>query len=184
MLKKILIGLGTIIVIFGAYVAYIMLTTKNHSPAAIASYEGKDLNITVNYCQPYKKGRLIFSESEDALVPYGKKWRTGANEATEITFTNHVKVAGQSLKAGTYSLYTIPDPLEWTVAFNEKLDYWGAGMNDPFDEQLDVLRVKASTATVTSPLEQFTISFSGTDSLANMILAWDNTQVVLPLSLQ
>jgi hypothetical protein len=182
MLKKILIGLGIIILMMATYVVYVMLTTRGHSPAAVAEYKEGDFLIRVNYCQPYKKGRLIFgTEAEGALVPYGVKWRTGANEATEISFNGDVLVGGKLLKAGRYSLYTIPGAEAWTVAFNSKLGYWGKGFGDVFDESLDVLRGTAAVQHGLPEVEQFTISFVPADSLIHMHFSWDKTRATLPI---
>lgn len=182
MIKKILLGFGVLIIIVAGYVGYIMLTTKSHSPAAVAEFKDGDFFIRVNYSQPYKKGRLIFgTAAEGALVPYGVKWRTGANEATEISFSSDVLVNGKLLKAGRYSLYTIPDSQAWTVAFNSKLGYWGKGFGDVFDESQDVLRASAAVQTDMPEVEQFTISFTPSDSLINMHLNWDKTRATLPL---
>lgn len=182
MLKKIAWVIGALILVVAGYVGYLMLTTKSHSPAAIAEFKDGDFSIQVKYSQPYKKGRLIFGREEDgALVPYGMKWRTGANEATEISISSDISIDGTVLKAGRYSLYTIPGEELWTVAFNSKLDYWGAGMSDPFDETQDVLRVNAQVSANDSEVEQFTISFTPADSLINMNFFWDKTRVTLPM---
>lgn len=183
MLKKILWVVGVLVLAFAGFVGYTILTTKNHSPAVVEEYALNDLTIKVNYCRPYKKGRLIFGEEKDkALVPYGKKWRTGANEATEIEFNSDVSMNGQVLKAGRYSLYTIPGTTEWVVVFNSKLGYWGADpMGDPFDETKDVLRVPASASAAENESEQFTISFSQADSVVNMNFMWDKTKAILPI---
>src|SRR5829696_3874612 len=82
--------------------------------------EGKDVKVT--YGRPYKKGRVIFG----GLEKYGKVWRTGADEATEITFANDVNFGGKRVKAGTYTLFTIPDRNQWTVILNSQLGQWGA----------------------------------------------------------
>lgn len=181
MLKKILLAIGVLVIIIAGFLGYLMLTTKNHSPEAVAEYHSGDLHIQVNYCRPYKKERLIFgTKSEGALVPFGEKWRTGANEATEISFSHDVVLDGQTLKAGRYSLYTIPGASAWTVVFNSKLDYWGAQLSgDPFDETLDVLRVPASVQTGMPEQEQFTISFAEGDSGVNMYFDWDDARATL-----
>ena len=181
MFKKILLAIGILVIIVAAYLGYLMLTTKNHSPEAVAEYNSGDLHIQVDYCQPYKKDRLIFgTKSDDALVPFGEKWRTGANEATEISFSEDVTIGGQTLEAGRYSLYTIPDASSWTVVFNSKLEYWGAQLSgDPFDETLDVLRVPASVETGMPDQEQFTISFTEADSQINMHFDWADTRATL-----
>jgi hypothetical protein len=184
MLKKILIGLGAILILFIAYVGYVMATTKNHSPADEAIYGGSALTVTVNYCQPYKKDRLIFGTKEEgALQPYGVKWRTGANEATEIEFSSDVMISGEVLPKGKYTLYTIPGETRWTVAFNSNLGYWGAGFSDPFDDTKDVLRVEVPVITTMDVTEQFKISFEEImDNNAIMTLKWDQTQVNIPIS--
>ena len=183
MIKKIIWAFAILIIIFATYVAYTMLTTRNHSPAAVAEYKQGDFLIQVNYCQPFKKGRLIFGEeTAGALVPYGKKWRTGANEATEISFSHDVIVDGKVLKAGRYSLYTIPEASSWTAVFNSKLGYWGAKLGgDPFDETMDVIRVPATVRSDMPEIEQFTISLTPADSLINMHFYWANTRATLPI---
>ena len=92
-------------------------------------------DVTINYSRPGVKGRVIWGE----LVPYDKVWRTGANEATSITFSTDVKVNGQPLPAGTYSFHTIPTKADWTVIFNKKVDQWGSYS---YDEKEDALRVR------------------------------------------
>lgn len=184
MLKKIAWIIGIFVLAIAGFMGYIMLTTKNHSPAAVEEFTNNGLTLKVNYCQPSKKGRLIFGEEKErALVPYGKKWRTGANEATEIEFSNDVLINGQVLKAGRYSLYTIPGASEWTIVFNSKLGYWGASLfGDPFDESLDVLRAPASVSSAEAESEKFTISITAADSVVtNLNFAWDKTQATLPV---
>jgi len=183
MIKKVLLGIGVLVLIVAGYVGYLMLTTKNHSPAAMAEFKDGDFLIQVNYCQPFKKGRIVFgTEAEGALVPYGKKWRTGANEATEISFSNDVLMDGRLLKAGRYSVYTIPDDSDWTVVFNSNLGYWGAKLGgDPFEESKDVMRVSATVRNDLPEIEQFTISLTPADSLINMHFYWANTRATLPI---
>ncbi len=90
--------------------------------------------MTVNYSSPAIKGRTVWGE----LVPYDKVWRTGANEATLVTFSKDVMVEGQRLPAGKYSLYTIPGQKEWTVILNKQTGQWGT----QYDQGQDALRVK------------------------------------------
>ena len=131
--------------------------------------EGDKAKIKVVYSRPQKKDRTVFG----TLVPYGKVWRTGANEATEIRFFEDVMVEGKPLKAGTYALFTIPEKDEWTIIFSSDLDYWGAYS---YNEAHDVLRVKAPVRTLDKPVEAFAIQFSDKgDNEATMQLAWDNT---------
>jgi len=93
-------------------------------------------DITINYSRPGVKGRAIWG----ALVPYDKVWRTGANEATTIQFSDDVTINGEKLPKGTYSLHTIPSQNEWTIIFNKVADQWGSYS---YDEKSDALRVKA-----------------------------------------
>lgn len=146
--------------------------TKSHSPLANASISQNDISIEVEYCRPYAKGREVFG----SLVPYDKVWRTGANEATTIEFNKDVFVLGNRLPAGTYSLWTIPNPEKWTVIFNSETGQWGTN----YSEETDVLRVQVTPETLSSPLEQLTINFAGTDSLINMSIAWEATQINVP----
>lgn len=93
-------------------------------------------DMTITYSRPGIKGRSVWG----TLVPYGKVWRTGANEATTIAFTDDVEINGQKLPAGTYSLHTIPGPDQWTIIFNKVANQWGS-FN--YDEKQDALRVTA-----------------------------------------
>jgi len=90
--------------------------------------------VTVEYGRPLVNGREIWGK----LVPYGRVWRTGADEATTITFSKDVSVEGQRLAAGTYALFTIPGESEWTVIFNRTARQWGAY---EYDAGADALRV-------------------------------------------
>lgn len=152
--------------------------TKSFSPSATADFEKNALSITVDYCKPSKKGRLIFGEEKDkALIPFGKWWRTGANEATIIKFSQPVTIGGKPLKAGTYSLFTIPQKNDWTLIINQEVGQWGLSYN----EQKDVLRVAVSSFQTSDSAEQFTISFAEQTQGADMILHWDNTKVIVPI---
>ena len=179
MIRKALIGIGIVILALGIFVVYLSLTTKSHSPEEISEFENDQISVHVKYCRPFMKERLIFGSKEDgALVPYGQKWRTGANEATEITFSKSVNFDGKTVPPGTYSVYTIPEEDAWTVALNEKIGFWGASFTgDPYDENLDVCRGQAKTSSLETPVEQFGISIqdAGMDSLL-VTFGWDRTQ--------
>ncbi|MFT4736237.1 MAG: hypothetical protein ACI8QD_002842 [Cyclobacteriaceae bacterium] len=184
MVKKILLGIGAVLLLLVGYALYIFLSTSNLSPTATATYQGSSLKVDVVYSQPSKRDRLIFGAAEEgALQPYGQKWRTGANEATQITFSEKVMLDGEVLKAGTYSLYSYPGPEEWTIVFNSNVDYWGAGIGDPFDESKDVLRIKVPVMSSIETVELFTISFEELmDNNAIMNFSWDKTQFNVPVS--
>jgi hypothetical protein len=134
--------------------------------------EGKDIKVV--YGQPSKKGRVIFGE----LVPYGQVWRTGANEATEITFAKDATFAGKSVKAGTYSFFTIPTEKEWTVILNSELKQWGAYGYDKAKDK-NVLESTVPVKKTGAPVEKLTYRFDGNN---NLIIEWDQTQVEVPVS--
>lgn len=134
--------------------------------------------ITVEYCRPSKSGRVIFGD----LVPYGEVWRTGANASTKITFGEDVKLNGQALKAGTYSLYTIPAKDEWTIIFNKNLTLWGS---DGYSEAEDAARILVKTQKTSETIESFTIACNNLKPTALTIdLMWENTKVSLDLSVE
>lgn len=140
------------------------------SPLDMASFpkRGAKKVIRVTYSRPFKNDRDIFGDK----VKYGKVWRLGANEASEITFYKDVTIGGQSIKAGTYALFAIPNEKEWTIIFNSKLNQWGAFT---YKEKHDVARVQASVTTSNEILENFSISFDKNSEGASMFLGWDLT---------
>ncbi|WP_316802390.1 DUF2911 domain-containing protein [Pedobacter nototheniae] len=130
--------------------------------------------IKVIYSRPQKKGREIFG----VLEQYGKVWRFGANENTEIKFFEKVSIGGKKIKAGTYSLFAIPDKDKWFIIINKQTDKWGAFS---YDQSKDVVRVELPVKTLTKPIEFFSLTFVKTDKGANLIAGWDKTQVELPI---
>ncbi|MCU0356472.1 MAG: DUF2911 domain-containing protein [Cyclobacteriaceae bacterium] len=154
------------------------ITGLDASPADIAYFRPGGRNadplIKVIYSRPAKKGRTMLGGTE----AYGKVWRTGANETTEIKLFKDVTFGDKLIKAGTYSLYSIPDKNEWTIIFNTKLDTWGAYA---YDEKADIARIKVPAGKTDEEAEYFTIMFDGTGDKAVMILAWENTLVKVPL---
>lgn len=131
----------------------------------------KDIKVT--YGRPYKRGREIFG----GLEKYGKVWRTGANQATEITFAKDVTFGGKPVKAGTYTLFTIPEEKEWTIILNSQLKQWGAYKYDEIKGS-DVLHVKVPVKKLDKVVEQHTIRFTPQN---DMIIEWDQTQVTVPI---
>lgn len=147
--------------------------TKSHSPAATAHHEKNGLEVTVEYCRPYKKNRDIFG----GLVPYGKVWRTGANEATIIKFNKDVNLGGKTLKAGTYTLWTIPGPNTWTIVINGEVGQWGT----EYDESRDILRFQVPSSALDVPLEMLVIDFTDSEKGMDMLIKWDKTLVAVPI---
>jgi hypothetical protein len=129
----------------------------------------------VLYSRPQKNGRSVFGD----LIEYGKVWRLGANEATEIELYKDVKIDNTRLKKGRYSLYAIPFEDKWTVIFNRETDIWGAFQ---YDDKKDVLRTEVKLEKQQEPIEAFTLLFDKTQSGANMIMAWDNVKATLPIT--
>jgi len=126
------------------------------------------------YSRPQKNGRIVFGE----LVEYGKVWRLGANEASEIEFYRDVKIGGNKVKKGRYTLYAIPFQDKWTIIFNKETDTWGAFQYDP---KKDVLRTDVKTEKQNEPAEAFTMIFDKAEGGTNLIIAWDDVKATLPI---
>ena len=180
-MKKILIGLGGVVIVTAGYIGYRVLTSRSLSPLATTTYHYNGLDMKVVYCRPYKKGRLIFGEEKDnALRPFGKYWRLGANDATEITFSKDINFAGQPVKAGTYRMYAVPNANTWQISLNSELGAYGA--TEP-NYELDVLKVDVPVETEPET-EQFTINFGSDSTGATMDFIWDKTLVRIPITIQ
>ena len=143
----------------------------NHAKSPHDTLKTKD--ITVTYGRPYKKGREIFGK----LEPYGKVYRVGADEATTITFSKDGSFGGKPVKAGTYTLFAIPNEKEWTIILNSQLGQWGAFKYDQFKDK-DVLQTTVPVKMLSAPVEQLTIAEKG----KNLTIIWDKTEVAVPVS--
>ncbi len=183
MKKKIFIGIGVAFLLFVLWVVYGLFIAPPVSPLTTASYNEGGLEITINYSQPSKKGRLIFGSEEDgALQPFGIYWRLGANAATEITFNKDVTFAGQPVKAGTYSMYAVPGANAFKVALNSEVDiFFGIAESN---HDLDVVTVDAPVTQTPSVVETFTIDFSTTDTGVSINYRWDQTLFTVPIAVQ
>ncbi|HCM74858.1 MAG TPA: hypothetical protein DIS90_00655 [Cytophagales bacterium] len=181
-MKKFLIVTGIGFLILMGVLAYIRFYyTKTFSPEATVEYNQNGTQLSVAYNRPYKKGRVIFGE----LVPYDVVWRTGANEATVFGTNKNLIIKGQSLKAGKYSLWTVPGEQSWKVIFNTESGQWGVDFNGSAnrDPKNDVLTVEVPALTHDKEFEQFTISIEQVGEDFELILMWDKTVVVVPISL-
>jgi hypothetical protein len=145
------------------------------SPMYMTTIKHENTYVKITYGRPHKKERDIFG----GLVPYGEVWRTGANEATELTTTGDILLAGNQVKAGTYSIYTIPQQDKWTIILNSALGQWGAY---EYDKQKDVLRFDVPVEKMDNTYEPFTIEFNQDNSDAFLLMMWDKTKVSIPLS--
>lgn len=131
--------------------------------------------IELTYSRPSIKGRKIFGD----LVPLNKLWRTGANAATRIFFSEPVEIGGKKIDSGTYVLYTIPGLDTWDVILNKGLDNWGI---DGYKETEDVIRFKAEPARMKRKLETFTMDFSDiTGESCSLNIMWEKTSLSIPI---
>ncbi|MDN5286962.1 MAG: hypothetical protein JWR38_3236 [Mucilaginibacter sp.] len=129
--------------------------------------------ISITYSRPNVKGRRMFG----GINPYGEVWRTGANAATTISFTENVIIEGHPVPAGTYSLFSIPDKTDWTIILNKTVKQWGAYSYKQAD---DLLRFTVKSKRVTEKRETFTIAFSNsTTKSTDLYLVWDHTAVMI-----
>jgi hypothetical protein len=179
-MKKGLIIVGVLVVVLAGVFAFIRYSTKSHSPESNVSFSDGNLKVHVFYNRPYKKGREIFGK----LVPFGKTWRTGANEATVFETSSDLKFGDKELKAGKYSLWTVPGEKSWQVVFNSEIPSWGVNFNAEANRNpaTDVLIVESPVVQENKEFEQFTISVEKVGDGAELILIWDKTLVAVPFS--
>jgi hypothetical protein len=151
------------------------IKTPQPSPGQTLRQDFGISSIELNYSRPGMKGRKIFGD----LVPYGKVWRTGANSATRIKFSDDVTIGGQTLKAGEYAIYTVPNEKEWEIIINKGSANWGTD----YKQEDDILRVKASSVKLDWPVETFTMQFSNVKSNStDLQIMWDKTLVSVPIT--
>lgn len=128
-------------------------------------------NIVLSYQRPNVNNRQIFG----ALVPYGEVWRTGANTIPNLTLEEEVTIEGQTVPAGTYGLFTIPNKNEWTIILSKNPKQWGAY---EYKKGEDFLRFNVKTENLAKKVETFTIAFEdATPKSTQVTLAWENTKV-------
>ncbi|HND94401.1 MAG TPA: DUF2911 domain-containing protein [Chitinophagaceae bacterium] len=152
------------------------LNTPQPSPTQTVKQNFGLSSIELSYSRPGVKGRKIFGD----LVPYGNVWRTGANQATTLTFGDEVTIGGVKIKAGKYGLLTIPEKKSWTIIISKQ-----TGVTSPADykQDQDVVRVDAKTNATGDAIETFTIEFANVKpNTCNLEIKWDKTSVSLPIS--
>lgn len=140
-----------------------------------SSYKVSDKLIKVVYSRPQLKGRSV-----SKLAPNDKVWRTGANEAAEITLFVDMKLGDGVVKAGTYSLFTIPGDTHWTVILNSDSNVWGAYT---YNEANDVARIKVPVTEAKESLEAFSIAFEKAEDGAHLHMGWGTLRVAVPFAL-
>ncbi len=147
----------------------------------VSKMNGSGLEVLIArviYSRPQKKGREIFGNAEKNLRQFGKEWRLGANEATEIEFFEPVMIAGKKIEKGRYVMYCIPYAEKWTIILNSNLYTWGLHM----DKSKDIFITDIPTVLQSPPIEDFTMIFTSAKYGADLIIAWDNVKAILPIS--
>ncbi|HXJ06600.1 MAG TPA: DUF2911 domain-containing protein [Candidatus Acidoferrum sp.] len=150
--------------------------SKRPSPAAKAECalpDGK--TITVDYSSPRAKGRKIYGE----LVPYGKVWRAGANEATTFVTTTDLKVGGKDVPAGSYTIFTIPEQDKWTLIISKKTGEWGLAYAGPGE---DLARVDMKVSKLPANVEDFTIGFDKERGGCTLRMDWETTRASVEIA--
>jgi Protein of unknown function (DUF2911) len=145
------------------------------SPPGTAEITLKDQTISIAYSRPSMRGRKVVGGE---LVPYGRVWRTGANEATKLSTPVALTIAGKAVPAGDYSLFTLPAESGWTLIINKQTGQSGLEYN----QEQDLARVPMKVSKLPAPVEQFTISWNKKGaSSADLVLEWENTRVSVPV---
>ena|SRR5690349_12422192 len=182
MKKKILIGIVSVIVVLGLGFAYLNYRNRSLSPSGKAELTANGLTVSIPYARPSVRGRLIFgTEEQGALQPYGKYWRLGANESTEITVNKDILFNREPVKAGTYKMYAIPGPDTFEIALNSALGTWGA-MEPDYD--LDLLRTKVPVERQSTPVEQYTISMVEANGGIDVVFEFSDVKFIVPIKPQ
>ena len=146
---------------------------KSARPSPPAKAECK--TITIDYSSPRMKGRKIFGE----LVPYGKVWRAGANEATTFVTTADLNVGGTAVPAGNYTIFVIPNADKWTLIISKKTGEWGTAYSGEANDQG---RVDMAVSKTPAPVENFTIDFEQAGGSCTLQMKWENTQASLKIT--
>ena len=172
-MKKIILGLAVCSAIVFSYAQAIV--TPQPSPTQTVKQNFSVGSIELNYSRPAVKGRKVYGD----LVPFGNVWRTGANSATTLTFSDDVNIGGKDIKAGKYGLLSIPGASEWTLIITKDVNVNAPSLYKP---ENDVVRVMARAVQIPMSIENFTIQFANiTNSTCELQLMWENTVVVLPI---
>ena len=148
------------------------ITTPQPSPKATVEQRVGLTDVSVEYSRPGVRGRTIFGD----LVPFGKTWRTGANSNTKVTFSSDVSINGQTLKAGSYGLYTVPNENSWEIMFYAESD--NSGVPRDWDKAKIVAKTSVEVYSMPMNVETFTITFDDVSSTSAVIgLLWEKTYV-------
>jgi hypothetical protein len=173
-MKKLLFAM----LILAAFVAEAQVVTPQPSPAASVSTVVGLTDVKVDYSRPRTKGRKIFGDGPDFITPYGKIWRTGANNGTKITFSDEVTVEGTKVAKGEYLIFTWPGATEWTVALYKDIKI--GGDTESYDKANEAANFKVKPTKLTEKVEMFTVNITDIavdNKSAKVELAWENTSV-------
>lgn len=172
-MKKLILAAAAVFILCSADA---QLKTPAPSPTQTVKQDFGLSTIELSYSRPGMKGRKVFGD----LVPFGKVWRTGANQATTVTFGEDVTIGGKKVPAGKYGLVTIPDKNNWTVILTKQLDVTSpAG----YKQDMDVVRVDAKTMKLDQNVETFTMQFANIKPAnCELHIMWENTAVAVPIS--
>jgi hypothetical protein len=165
-MKKLLLLSAIVLVAIGVRAQQGDKSQRPSPPAKVSETTSKGVTISIDYSQPAVKGRTIGND----IAPYGKVWRTGANEATVFEVNKDVKVEGKSLPAGKYGLYSIPGKDEWVIIFNKTWKQWGTN----YTESDDALRVNVKPGKAPAFTERMTFKV---DKSGKVSLLWGNEEV-------
>jgi len=147
------------------------------SPISLSAVSVDGTYMKVVYGAPYINERDIFG----GLVPYGQVWRTGANESTEITFTSDVVFGGAEVKAGTYSVFSVPGEGEWQIILNNDLGMWG---HYTYKEASDLVRVKGAVSSLDEAVDPMRIQLKNEEGTVHFILSWAKTAITVPITVK
>ncbi|MEO0898463.1 MAG: DUF2911 domain-containing protein [Bacteroidota bacterium] len=176
MMKQVLLTIGAIVL--AAMTLQAQVQTPAPSPSVKMEQAVGMSTVTLEYSRPGVKGRTVFGD----LVPFDKIWRTGANRATKVTFSKDINFNGKEVKAGTYAMYTIPGKDSWTVMLNTDLSIGGNVAKYSTDTEVHRSTVKPNM--MDTKMESFMIFVDNLrDASADLVLAWDQTAVVIPMKI-
>ena len=154
--------------------AVVVADAQMPSPPATAEVTLKGKQITIKYSRPSMRGRKIMGD----LVPYGKVWRTGANDATALTTPIDLNIGGTNVPAGQYTIFTLPSADTWKLIVNKQTGQWGL----EYHEDRDLARIDMQKSQLSKPVEQFTISFKKkSEDSADLVLEWETTKLSVPV---
>jgi hypothetical protein len=169
------IGMGLVYVLCSASAAGQEKSARPSPPAKATCALAGGKSITVDYSSPRMKGRKIFGE----LVPFGKVWRAGANEATTFVTDTDLTVGGKAVPAGSYTIFAVPEADKWTLVISKKTGEWGTAYPGPDN---DLARVDMKVSKLAAPAENFTIAFDKGAAGCTLRMEWENTRASVDIA--